>query len=77
MIAPRNPSQRRHEREPIPNGIGDEGALSQVAPGQLKVGIGHGRTSETEEAARDAALVADAAEPVEESDELWSVRRVV
>ena len=77
MIAPRNQSQSRYQRERIPNGVGDEGALSQVAPGQLKVAIGHVRTSDTEEAARDAALVADATEPVEESDELWSVRCVV
>ncbi len=76
MIAPRNQSQCRCQRERIPNGIGNEGALSQMATGGLMVALGYGRTSKTEQAAGDAALVADAAEPVEESGELRSIRCV-
>src|SRR6266850_6257318 len=76
MIAPRNQSQCGGQRERISNGIGDEGALSQVAPGRLKVAIGDGRASETEEATRHATPVADATEPVEEPDELRSARCV-
>src|SRR5439155_26800460 len=39
--------------------------------------IGQIRRTDTEEAARDTGLMADATEPVEVSDELLSVRRVV
>jgi len=48
MIAPRNQSQSRYQREGIPNRIGNEGALSQMAPSGRIVAAGYGRTSETE-----------------------------
>jgi hypothetical protein len=76
VIAPRNQSQSRHKRERIPNGIGNQGALGQAALGRLMVAFGYGRASDTEQAAGDAAPVADAAEPIEEPDELRSIRRV-
>src|SRR6266550_151631 len=76
MIPPRNKSQSRYQRERIPNGIGNKGALSQMAQGQLMVAIGCGRTADAKQAAGDAAPVADAAEPVEEPDELRSSRCV-
>ena len=65
MIAPRNYSQSRCQRQRIPNGIGNQGTLIQMAQGPLMVAIGCGRTAEAEQAAGDAAPVADEAEPVD------------